>query len=352
MHAAVVAPNGQIIRHGRTAFPLAPRQGDPVAPEEFKTRIKHGVEHVLGSDREPAALIADDLPDLSALALHGCVVSLPAPVHPEHGATRLGDLVGSHEDWRDDINVQRELGQTLSDILENQASVHVMSDANAELWGEAQFGLAKRQKNVLLVKISAAIRASMLVNRRIYVSSDGMSGEFSWVHIPRPDDAEKNCACGAEKVHHLHCYASTRVVIDKLLGKEIPGSYNELADELDERASRDEVRTALRGAGRQVAETIWASAAMLDPDQILIASTPRNLSFRHGFRLGLGDNTELVNRVLLASEETQGHLPMTLLGAAHASSLLQVRPNLRDRLNIDVAPGDRVYLHEVQIDQP
>ncbi len=105
-------------------------------------------------------------------------------------------------------------GQSLSRYLSDETGLPVYIDNDSSLiaLAEQKFGIAKAQKNVMVINLGWGIGLGMIVNGEIFRGHNGFAGELS--HIPLSEDGEL-CTCG--KRGCLEAEASMLVVVEKAI---------------------------------------------------------------------------------------------------------------------------------------
>ncbi|HEY4325218.1 MAG TPA: ROK family protein [Mucilaginibacter sp.] len=102
----------------------------------------------------------------------------------------------------------KSLTRTISD--ETGLPTYIDNDSSLIALAEQKFGIAKSQKEVMVINLSWGIGLGMIVNGEIFRGRNGFAGEFS--HIPLSEDGAL-CECG--KRGCLEAEASMRVVLKK-----------------------------------------------------------------------------------------------------------------------------------------
>jgi len=105
-------------------------------------------------------------------------------------------------------------GQSLTQLLTTETGVPTFIDNDSSLiaLAEQKFGIAKDQKDVMVINLGWGIGLGMIIDDEIYRGHNGFAGELS--HIPI-SDSSKLCACG--KRGCLEAEASILVVVQQAL---------------------------------------------------------------------------------------------------------------------------------------
>lgn len=105
-------------------------------------------------------------------------------------------------------------GQSLTQYLTDETGLPVYIDNDSSLiaLAEQKFGIAKNQKDVMVINLGWGIGLGMIVNGEIFRGHNGFAGELS--HIPLSEDGEL-CTCG--KRGCLEAEASMLVVVEKAI---------------------------------------------------------------------------------------------------------------------------------------
>ena len=85
----------------------------------------------------------------------------------------------------------KTLNQYISD--ETGLPTYIDNDSSLIALAEQKFGIAKSQKEVMVINLGWGIGLGMIVNGEIFRGRNGFAGEFS--HIPLSEDGAL-CACG------------------------------------------------------------------------------------------------------------------------------------------------------------
>ncbi|MGN6639177.1 MAG: ROK family protein [Mucilaginibacter sp.] len=104
----------------------------------------------------------------------------------------------------------KSLTQYLSD--ETGLPAYIDNDSSLIALAEQKFGIAKAQKDVMVINLGWGIGLGMIINDEIYRGHNGLAGELS--HIPLSED-DTLCVCG--KRGCLETAASMLVVTQKAL---------------------------------------------------------------------------------------------------------------------------------------
>lgn len=101
-------------------------------------------------------------------------------------------------------------GQSLTQFITLRTGVptYIDNDSSLIALAEQKFGIAKAQKDVMVINLGWGIGLGMIVNGEIYRGNNGFAGEFS--HIPLSEDGAL-CTCG--KRGCLEAEASMLVVV-------------------------------------------------------------------------------------------------------------------------------------------
>jgi glucokinase-like ROK family protein len=105
-------------------------------------------------------------------------------------------------------------GQSLTQLLTTETGVPTFIDNDSSLiaLAEQKFGIAKDQKDIMVINLGWGIGLGMIINNEIYRGHNGFAGEFS--HIPISDSSNL-CSCG--KRGCLESEASMLVVVNQAL---------------------------------------------------------------------------------------------------------------------------------------
>jgi glucokinase-like ROK family protein len=105
-------------------------------------------------------------------------------------------------------------GQSLTQLITSETGIptYIDNDSSLIALAEQRFGIAKNQKDVMVINLGWGIGLGMIINEDIFRGHNGFAGEFS--HIPLSDD-NTLCTCG--KRGCLEAEASMLVVVQKAI---------------------------------------------------------------------------------------------------------------------------------------
>jgi len=106
-------------------------------------------------------------------------------------------------------------GQSLTQLITAKTGVttYIENDSSLIAIAEQKFGIAKAQKDVMVINLGWGIGLGMIINGEIYRGHNGFAGEFS--HIPLSEGDGALCTCG--KRGCLEAEASMLVVAEKAI---------------------------------------------------------------------------------------------------------------------------------------
>lgn len=148
----------------------------------------------------------------------------------------------------------KTLAQYIAD--ETGLSAYIDNDSSLIALAEQKFGIAKSQKEVMVVNLGWGIGLGMIVNGELFRGRNGFAGEFS--HIPISEDGSM-CTCG--KRGCLEAEASMLVVSQKAIEEIKLGRVTSLK-QIDEAHSRQMADAIMQAAldGDQFAIELFADA--------------------------------------------------------------------------------------------
>ena len=111
-------------------------------------------------------------------------------------------------------------GQSLTQLLTTETGIptYIDNDSSLIALAEQKFGIAKDQKDVMVINLGWGIGLGMIINDEIFRGHNGFAGEFS--HIPIADSSIL-CSCG--KRGCLETEASMLVVVHQGAGRHKTG---------------------------------------------------------------------------------------------------------------------------------
>jgi len=150
-------------------------------------------------------------------------------------------------------------GKSLTQLITHETGVatYIDNDSSLIALAEQKFGVAKNQKDVMVINLGWGIGLGMIVNDEIYRGHNGFAGEFS--HIPLIDN-NTLCTCG--KRGCLQTEASLLVVVQKAIDGIKEGRVSNLKyiDEAHPKLVGDAIMDAANN-GDQFAIALLSDAA-------------------------------------------------------------------------------------------
>lgn len=149
--------------------------------------------------------------DLPFSKISGVGIGVPGIVNSA-GLIELAPNLG----WKN-VNLRQLLGIHTPLIIENEA--------NAALWGEKSFGLARRVLNVVYISVGIGIGCGLLINNQLYTGHTFHAGEFGHMII-KPENGLP-CQCG--NYGCWEAYASNNAALKLYTQKtgQVLSSYND-----------------------------------------------------------------------------------------------------------------------------
>jgi glucokinase len=165
-------------------------------------------------------------------------------------------MFAPHLSWRDE-----PLAKRLSERL--AMPVLVDNDANAALWAEHRFGVARDARDVVMITLGTGIGGAVLVGGGVYRGRNGMAGEFGHMQVV-PNG--RPCECGGTGCWEQYCS-----------GKALARFAREARSELAGPALTDAARAgdpialgAFNEVGRWLGTGVANVVAALDPELVVI----------------------------------------------------------------------------------
>jgi glucokinase len=290
-----------------------PTRGRPTTPGNFVKKLARALRTTL-KEVSPA-------PQIKA-----CAISWHLPI-----SSRTGDVLSfeaATPSWKEAAGVVPLVRQALSEVpdVDAEMPVVVVNDADADLFGEFKFGVARDKRVVLGVTICGGIGGGLLVDGVVHRGASGLAGEFG--HTPvalewlagrkppggvRPLEEGPPCSCGAD--NHLECFASARAIVERLGLDTDEGSYNEFLDDLLQRVDSDpRIEYVLGDAGILIGKALRGPVLLADPDLVVISANPHHHYLLDAINSELSD---LAPAVLGTSPDQKG----SWIGVIGASAL-------------------------------
>ncbi len=153
-----------------------------------------------GAERATAREVEDALVEVvSALTeRHGrSTVGIAAAGFVDTSAERV--RFAPHLPWRDEP-LSARLGERLAGRVVGR--VLVDNDANAALWAESRFGVARERRDVVMLTLGTGIGGALLLRGTLHRGRNGMAGEFGHMQVV-PDG--RDCECGGRGCWEQYC---------------------------------------------------------------------------------------------------------------------------------------------------
>jgi predicted NBD/HSP70 family sugar kinase len=150
------------------------------------------------------------------------------------------------------------------------APVLIANDANLGALGEGAFGAAAAMSNFIYLKLVDGIGAGLVLDRRLYLGTNGLAGELAHIHA---DADGPLCRCGGRGC------LMTRFNAIKLIGmlQSVDPGVQTMADVLALAGRRDAgVWRVLRDLGRTLGRTLADFCVYVAPDGIVVDSVLEN----------------------------------------------------------------------------
>ncbi|MDP9081696.1 MAG: ROK family protein [Bacteroidota bacterium] len=147
-------------------------------------------------------------------------------------------------------------GESITQLITLKTGIpaYIDNDSSLIALAEQKFGIARAQRDVMVINLGWGIGLGMIVNGEIYRGNNGFAGEFS--HIPLSEDGSL-CICG--KRGCLEAEASMLVVAEKAIKGIKRGHISSL-------------KNADRYQARQVGDAVMEAANMGDQFAIELLS--------------------------------------------------------------------------------
>jgi predicted NBD/HSP70 family sugar kinase len=173
--------------------------------------------------------------------------------------------------------------KTLSQYIADETGLptYIDNDSSLIALAEQKFGIAKSQKEVMVINLSWGIGLGMIVNGEIFRGRNGFAGEFS--HIPLSEDGAM-CTCG--KRGCLEAEASMLVVSKKAIEgiqegrvtslKQIDEAHSrQMADAIMEAANKgDQFAIELfSDAGHKIGKALAILIHIMNPEAIVLSGS-------------------------------------------------------------------------------
>ncbi len=167
----------------------------------------------------------------------------------------------------------------LKEIIEEKYGLktYILNDVEAAATGELLAGAGVNNKNILCIFIGTGIGSSIIIDRKIYLGSDGVAGELGHTII---DKNGRACACGSFGC--LEAYASRSAIEARIQGLIKKGKRTVITDFTDSSNfstkhikmaldAHDEVTTlCVNEAVEYLSSAIANAVNFLNPDLVIL----------------------------------------------------------------------------------
>jgi glucokinase len=178
----------------------------------------------------PGSSPGSGLEQASVIEVEDALVEVVVALTERHGRCPVGvaaagfvDTVGErvrfapHLPWRDEP-LAAKLGKRLAGrVLGN---VLVDNDANAALWAEARFGVARDVRDAVMLTLGTGIGGAILAGGALHRGRNGMAGEFGHMQVV-PDG--RPCECGGRGCWEQYCSGRALVRAAAAAGSTLAG---------------------------------------------------------------------------------------------------------------------------------
>jgi len=137
----------------------------------------------------------------------GIGVAIAGQIHiNEHTVINAPNLNWHNVDFYDCIR------QAIADLAP-AADIRIANDLNAIAWGEYHFGAARTVSNLLAVYVGTGIGAGLIIDHKLMLGADNVSGEIGHCKFPHFHDAP--CGCGQNGC--IEAYAGGKAIEYRIL---------------------------------------------------------------------------------------------------------------------------------------
>ena len=139
--------------------------------------------------------------------LSGIGVAIAGQIHiDEHTVINAPNL-----NWHN-VNFYDHIRQAIEDLAPN-TDIRIANDLNAIAWGEYHFGAARAVDNLLAVYVGTGIGAGLIIDHKLMLGADNVSGEIGHCKFPHFHDAP--CGCG--QTGCIEAYAGGKAIEYRIL---------------------------------------------------------------------------------------------------------------------------------------
>jgi predicted NBD/HSP70 family sugar kinase len=268
-HQRIVAREERPLRHW-------PRHGDRLSRAQMNQRLRALVK-----------ALRQELPRVPGPVV-GAVTVWPGAISPTtknpHRRLELDPRSGPLEN----TFLPKAVAELFGDAVEST----MLSEWDAEAFGEQRHGVAVGYDRVLGVKISGSIGAGLVTQGELRLGVNKPLGDLGHCPVnperkgPRRKEtgrsvrravsmtaAQVDCSCGDDS-DHLERFASTRAIVERCYEPDDRRNYDELIEDLAANAGERGARKSLSEAGHLIGNILRPVVLMVAPDLIVVRSLP------------------------------------------------------------------------------
>lgn len=156
------------------------------------------IDKKLNQEDQIAALISKIKESYKEDDFSGIGLGIPGTINPEEGLV----LFSNNLDWH-----ELAIGDMFKKAFPNK-KITMDNDANVAALGEVKFGVAKNEKNVVLITLGTGVGSGIIIDGKVYEGENGRGAEIG--HSLLVMDGIK-CTCGRKGC--LEMYASASALI-------------------------------------------------------------------------------------------------------------------------------------------
>ena len=110
------------------------------------------------------------------------------------------------------VDFHAAIQEAIKDIAPD-IDIRIANDLNAIAWGEYHFGAAKKLKNLLAVYVGTGIGAGLIIDGKLMLGADNVSGEIGHCKFP----GLEKYACGCGQMGCVEAYAGGKAIEYRIL---------------------------------------------------------------------------------------------------------------------------------------
>ena len=188
-----------LIEHENGQFRILASQKHSIRGTQTPTDVAQVIRHVVTSIPAESQIRPSDLKGIG-VAIAGQIAI------DEHTILNAPNL-----NWHG-VDFYAHIREAIADVAP-ETDIRIANDLNAIAWGEYNFGAAKSIPSLLAVYVGTGIGAGLIIDGRLMLGADNVSGEIG--HCKFPHIMDYPCGCG--QMGCIEAYAGGKAIEYRIL---------------------------------------------------------------------------------------------------------------------------------------